>query len=189
VLDHPDRQLREFFDLVKDGLSNRIVFLFTENVPAATAHRPMLDYFIDRARRQQIPTVTLVPRLPAMPTARRTLAPLRRAGGRIRARRSRGIPRATVQPPLKLGDPLILTRNASFKPTDLLIHPQQHRHHGLTALVIDRLRLQALHTHKFDEAELCPPTPTERLQKIPHLRGFSEMGDTGLEPRRGARGG
>jgi hypothetical protein len=168
VLDHPDRQFGELFDLVKDGRPNRIVFLLTENVPAVTAQRPVLDYLIDRARRQQIPTVTLVPRLPAMPTARRTLVPLRCVTGRVRARRSRGIPRATVQPPLKLGDPLILTRNTSFKPTDLLIHPQQHRHHGLAALVIDRLSLRALHTPIFDGAELCPPDPLNAYQKM-HL--------------------
>ena len=71
---------------------------------------------------------------------------------------SGGVPRAAVQPPLKLGDPLVLACNTRFELLNLLIHPQQHRHHDLTALVIDRLRLSALHTQIFDKAELCPPT-------------------------------
>jgi hypothetical protein len=75
------------------------------------------------------------------------------------------------QPALKLGDPLILTRNPRFKPADLLIHPQQHRHHGLSALVVDRLRLRALHTNKFDGAELCPPTQLNAYPKPCILQG------------------
>ena len=41
---------------------------------------------------------------------------------------------------------------------DLLVHSQQHRRHDLPALVVDRLRLRALHAHTFDAAGLCPPT-------------------------------
>ena len=37
------------------------------------------------------------------------------------------------------------------------IHREENFNDGLTALVIDRLRLGALHSPIFDEAELCPP--------------------------------
>ena len=98
-----------------------------------------------------------MPGLSATPATRGALAPLRWATRRVRARRGRGVPRAAVQPPLELGDPLVLTRDTRFQPADLLIHPQQHRNHNLAALVVDRLRLGALHTPVFDAAELCPP--------------------------------
>ena len=41
---------------------------------------------------------------------------------------------------------------------DPAIHRQQHLDYSLTPRVIDRLRLSALHTPRFDAAELCPPT-------------------------------
>ena len=52
------------------------------------------------------------------------------------------------------------------------IHRQENFNDSLTALVIDRLSLDALHSPIFDEAKLCPPRPTERLLKSVNLRGF-----------------
>jgi hypothetical protein len=64
---------------------------------------------------------------------------------RLKTRRHRGIARVAIQAPLQLGDPLVLFSDLLGQLLDLLIHPQQHRDHGLTALVIDRLSLGALH--------------------------------------------
>lgn len=55
-------------------------------------------------------------------------------------------------------DALILARDAIFQATDLSVHPQKHLHNHLTTSVIDRLRLNPIHTTKFDTTELSPPT-------------------------------
>lgn len=39
------------------------------------------------------------------------------------------------------------------------VHPQQHRDHDLTALVIDRLSLNALHALQIRRRETMPPNP------------------------------
>src|ERR1017187_6373844 len=105
-----------------------------------------------------------MPRLAALPTPRRILAPPRRRSRRIDARRLRRVARASVQPPLKLRDPLILTRNPGSQDLNLRLQAlvlrrkrQQHRDDRLPALLVDRLRLNALHNPEFDAAELCPP--------------------------------
>ncbi len=118
----------------------------------------MLDDPVHRARRQQLTPVTLIPGLAARLTPGGILTAPRHRGRRIRARWRRAITRAAIQPPLKLSNPLILTRDPRFQPPDLLIHPQQHRHHDLTALVIDRLSLNTLHNNRSDNAQSCPPT-------------------------------
>ena len=99
------------------------------------------------------------------------------AARRVRARRGRGVARAAVQPPLELGDPLILARDTRFQPADLLIHPQQHRNHSLAALVVDRLRLGALHTPVFDAAGLCPPDQLNAYLKAASEQAVSHRGD------------
>lgn len=118
----------------------------------------MLDDPVHRARRQQLTPVTLVPGLAARLTPGGILTAPRHRGRRVCARWRRAITRAAIQPALKLRDPLVLTRDPRFQPRDLLIHPQKHRHHDLTALTIDRLSLNALHTKGFDNAQSCPPT-------------------------------
>jgi hypothetical protein len=92
------------------------------------------------------------------------LAALRHARW-IRARRSRGVTRAAIQPTLKLRDPLILARHSLLQAANLLVHAQQHRHHDLAALLVDRLRLDTLHTDEFDAPALCPPDPLNGYQK------------------------
>src|SRR5439155_21790231 len=66
----------------------------------------------------------------------------------------------------ELRDALLLTGHTLGQPRDLLVHPQQHRDHRLTALVVDRLRLGALHTTEFAAAALCP---ADRLNAYTHL--------------------
>ena len=56
-----------------------------------------------------------------------------------------------------LEDALLLPGDLGSQLLDLLIHAQQHRHHDLTTLVVDRLGLSALHAVGFDNAGLCPP--------------------------------
>ena len=170
MLDHPHRQLRELFDLVNDGLPNRVALLLTKDVSTVAARRPVLHDVAHRAHRQQIPPATFVPGLPATTASRGALASLECFARRVRARGSRGVPRAAVQSTFQLGDPLVLTRNTSFKPADLLIHPQQNRHHNLAALLIDRLRLSALHTPVFDTAKSNPPNPLNAYEK-PRVSG------------------
>ena len=93
-----------------------------------------------------------MPRLRTRPAPRRILAPLRRRPWRVRARRTRRITRATTQLALKLLHPRL-------ELLDTTIHRKQNFNYSLTPSVIDRLRLRALHATRFDEAELCPPTP------------------------------
>lgn len=66
---------------------------------------------------------------------------------------------------LELGDPLLLARHPRGQRLYLCRQPlilgrelDQHAHHDLAALVIDRPSLDAVHTQKFDVAGLCPPT-------------------------------
>jgi hypothetical protein len=58
------------------------------------------------------------------------------------------------------------------------IHRQQRLNDAFLPRVIDRLRLSALHTTEFDEAELCPQ-PTEC-----HERGTAGARDNGRPPTR-----
>jgi hypothetical protein len=90
--------------------------------------------------------------------ARRVIATPRRRSRRILAWRLGRVARRTLDLALKLGDPLLLPRDALLQPLDLLFHPQQHGDHDLAALVVDRLRLRPLHTTRFDGPALCPPT-------------------------------
>ncbi len=41
---------------------------------------------------------------------------------------------------------------------DTTIHPQKNLNDDLTPSIVNRLRLNTLHTPKFDRTELCPPT-------------------------------
>jgi hypothetical protein len=62
--------------------------------------------------------------------------------------------RAAIQPALKLGYPLVLASDALGELLDLTIHAQQNLNHDLTTSVIDRLRLDTLHTPIFDDPRL-----------------------------------
>lgn len=123
---------------------------------AAAALRPVLEDFIDRPRRQKLSPMALVTILGAAFATRGIPAALGLAG-RIGTRRSRRVARGAIQPALKLGDALILTRYTPLQATDLLIHAKENHDHDLTALVIDRLSLSTVHASKFDTTELCPP--------------------------------
>jgi hypothetical protein len=163
VLGDLHRDHGQLLDLPAHRLAHCDTLTDSEHMPTPTALRPILDHLIDRPRRQQRPAPALMPRLGALGTPGRILAPPRQRDRRIGARRLRAITRATIQPALKLRDALILASDTLHELLDLAIHAQQHLDHGLTARIIDRLRLGALHTPRFDEPELCPPWPTERI--------------------------
>jgi hypothetical protein len=122
-----------------------------------------------------------MPMLGALFATRWILATLRRADGRIGTRGNRRVTRTAIQPALELRDPLILARDPHGQRLNLRIHPQKHPNDRLTPSVIDRFGLNPLHTPKFDEAQLCPPNPTERLPKDADLQVFLEA-TTGIEP-------
>src|ERR1700683_271786 len=125
----------------------------SEGMAALAALRPVLDDIIHHACRQQLAAVTLVPRLGAPRTLGAILSPHRPPlARRIRARTQRGITRTASQLALQLLHPRL-------ELPDTAIHRQQHLDYSLTPRAIDRLRLRALHTPRFDDAELCPPTP------------------------------
>ena len=151
MLDHTGRDDRQLFDLMTGRLAHATKLPHGEDVTAVAALRPVLDYLIDRREGQKLPAVTIVPRLRARPAPRRILAPLRRRPRRVRTRRTRRVTRAPAQLALKLLHPRLQL-------LDPAIHRQQNLDYSLTPRVIDRLRLRALHTPGFDEAELCPPT-------------------------------
>jgi hypothetical protein len=88
--------------------------------------------------------------LGALFAPRSILAALRRTGRRIGARRNRGVARTAVQTTLELSDPLILASDPRRQHLDLGVHPQKHLHDRLTTSVIDRFRLNPLHTTGFD---------------------------------------
>jgi hypothetical protein len=125
--------------------------------------------------------LTFVTGLGALFATRWILATLRRAGRRIGARGNRRVARAAVQPTLKLGDPLILAHDPRGQRLDLSIHPQQHLDNCLTTSVIDRFRLNPLHTKTFDTTPLQPPNQLNAYQNQPLCRDFL-IGETGFEP-------
>jgi hypothetical protein len=157
VLGHARRQHRQLLNLMARRRPDGDTIALAEHVPARAPLRPMLDHVVDPPRRQQRPPMTLMPRLPTLRSPRPILAAPRRRPRRILARRQRRIARVSPQPPLQLSDPLLLLTNPFGQTLDLLVHPQQHRDHDLTALVVDRLRLGAFHASTFDARPLCPP--------------------------------
>jgi len=54
VLDHPNGHLRQLFDPVARGLTQRTALVLGEDVSAAAARGPVLDQLIHGARRQQL---------------------------------------------------------------------------------------------------------------------------------------
>src|SRR6266508_1744593 len=112
----------------------------------------MLDDLVDLLGRKQPPVPALVPRL-AAPTSTRALpARTRRRRGRVLRRRQRRVPRAAVQPPLKLGHP----RLEPLVRLDQLPDPQQQRNRRLPVTIEDRLRLGPFHTTRIRRPETGP---------------------------------
>ena len=74
MLDHPRRDPRQLLDLMTRRLTSRQQLTLTEHMTALTRGRPMLDHLIDSPRRQQLTTVPLMPRLPALLATRPALA-------------------------------------------------------------------------------------------------------------------
>jgi hypothetical protein len=143
-------------------------------------------------------------RLGSLATLRRRRPPALRRPRRILAGRHRGVARVAVQALLEL-------RDARRQLGDLRIlcgkprrQRQEHSHNGLASLLVDRLRLGALHSAQFSRAggvpsdlqhvEACHFAPdgprvtgTERLPEVPHEQALFETG-TGQVRRTCTRG-
>jgi len=145
VLGDPDGHHRQLLDLVTRRISGRDALGDGEDVPAVAALGPVLNDFIDGPQRQQRPALALMAGLTARLLARRIPAALRRRARRIGARRLRGVARGAPARLLELFDPLVLHRDALFQTGDLLVHPKQHRHHSIAALLADRFGVGAIH--------------------------------------------
>jgi hypothetical protein len=150
VLAHTHRDRRELLDLVTHRLADRHALCLAKNVPTAAALRPILDDLIGRPHGQQRTVVALMAILGTLLTTRTVLA-TRRGAGRVGTRRTRGVTRTLFQLALELLD-------TSLKLPDTPVHPQQNLDNRLPPSVIDRLRLSALHTQRFDTTGLYPPT-------------------------------
>ena len=66
MLGDPHRDLRQLLDLMTRRLPNRNPLRLREHVAAATGRRPVIDELVDRPRRQQLTTMPLMTRLPAL---------------------------------------------------------------------------------------------------------------------------
>jgi hypothetical protein len=153
MLGHPDRNRRQLRDLVAPRLGGINTIELLEHVRARPAPiRPMLDDLIDPVWRKQPPVLALVPGLPTPPATRPGTARPRRHRRRILRRRQRRVPRAPVQPTLKLTHPSLQTLIRLNQLTD----PQQQRHSRLTITIKDRLGLKPLHTTPFAAATADP---------------------------------
>src|SRR5271165_7654064 len=74
VLDHPDSDRRQLFDLVTGRLTDPTMLIDREDVSAAAALGPVLDHLIHRACGKQIASVALVAELGALRAPRAILA-------------------------------------------------------------------------------------------------------------------
>jgi hypothetical protein len=156
VLGHLHRDLGQLGDLVAGGLAGLLISL-GEAVPTAAARRPVVHHPVDRLGRQELSPLAPVVGLGALCSPGRIGALALGRSRRVLTRRGRGVMRVAVQAPLELCDLLTLLGDLSGQLLDLLVHPQQDRYDGLTALVIDRFGLGALHAEEFVGRRLCPP--------------------------------
>ena len=144
-------------DLMTRRLTDRHPLLLAEHVTAAAPRRPMLNELVDTLERLEPSTMAGMTRLPARPTLRRRPLPLRRAR-RILARRQRRVPRAPVQPTLKLLHPSRQLLDLRILSSDPLRQRHQHPNNSITTLLVDRLRLNPLHTTRFAAEPEDPST-------------------------------
>jgi hypothetical protein len=153
MLGHSHRDRRQLGDLVARRFRSIDPLCLTEEVSArAAALRPTLDDLVDLLEWKQPPVPALMPKL-AAPTATRPLpARTRRRRRRVLRRRRRRVPRAPLQPPLKLGHP----RLEPLIRLNQLPDPQQQGDSLLTITINDRLGLSALHTETFVAATEVP---------------------------------
>ena len=158
VLGHPDRDRRQFSDLMPPQLARVDQLRRVEHTRARpTPLRPMLDDLVDLVGSEQSPVPALMPLLAPTLPARRLPVRTQRRRRRILRRRQRRVPRAPLQPPLELSHP-------SLKPLiclNELPDPQQQRNRGLTTTIKDPLRLRPIHTTTF-AARTEVPSPGYR---------------------------
>jgi hypothetical protein len=87
MLDDPDRDHRQLFDLMVCGLAHRHPVRLAKDVSTPAQAGPMVDDLVHRPRWQQRPPTTLMAGLPTRFAPRTILPASRRAPRRIRARR------------------------------------------------------------------------------------------------------
>jgi len=157
MLGHRHGHHRQLLDLMTHRRTDAHALDIAEAISAATSHGPMLGELVDRPRGQQRPALALMAQLRALLAPRPVLATLGRQPGRSALG---GCDELRDERPTRRSSSAIRSSCAAtrFSKRDLLIHPQQHRDHRITTLVIDRLGLGPLHTTTFDNAALCPPT-------------------------------
>ena len=130
-----------------------------EDVTTAAALGPVLDHLIDRAGRQQVATVALVPA---------GLAPCERPEGSLPRLAGATLGGSALGGAEELRE-LRFSRRSSWairsswratraSSADLLVHAKQHLDHDLAPRVVDRLRFSALHTTRFDARSYVPQT-------------------------------
>jgi len=184
------RHHRQILDLVTRRITCRHALMLAKEMSTPALAGPVIDVIVDPPRRQQRAALALMTRLSTLLAPRRILAPRWRAARRILARRQRRVTRGPLGLALKLRDALLLTSNARRQHLDLRDQPrvlgrelQQHRNDRPTAPLIDRLRLDPLHTPKFDAPQLCPPNPLNAYRKAPIYGAFRVDSGGGIRTR------
>jgi len=155
MLAEDDRDRRQLRDLVARRRPDGATLRLAETVAAGAARGPVLEKLVERRDRRQMATASRMAGLGAAPAPReRSLAALGR-GQRIQAGGQRGVARVAVEAPLQLGDALLLLGEALSQLGDLsleesVLRRELHEYGDdrLTSLLIDRLSLGALHTHR-----------------------------------------
>ena len=167
MLAEDDRGRRQLRDLMARGRPERRALRGAEHVAAAAAGGPVVEKLVERLDRRQMTTVSRMARLGAAPAPRGSSLPALRRGRRILAGGQRGVARVAVQAPLKLGDAFVLLGQALAQLSDLTPKQgvlrrelQEHGDDRLASLLVDRLRLGALHAQGLRGAGvracLCP---------------------------------
>jgi hypothetical protein len=147
MLGHPNRDRRQLRNLVAPRLKSVNTLELLEGVRAGLAPLgPMLNDLINLFGRKQTPVLALMPGLAAPSTTRSLPTRPRRHRRRVLRRRQRRVPRAPVQPTLKLTHP----RLEPLIRLNQLTQPQQQQDSRLTITIKDRLSLSPLHTTMFD---------------------------------------
>ena len=147
VLGQDDRNRGQLGHLVADRLAERVALRLREAVAAGAALGPMVDDLLNCLDRGQSPTVAFMTPLGSRVATRRRRPLARRRAGRILAGWQRGVARVAVQAPLKPGDALLLLAQPLVKLGNLCRERQERSDYRLASLLIDRLRLGALHAH------------------------------------------
>jgi hypothetical protein len=144
-------------------------------VAAGAALGPVLDQLIDGFDGRQMTPASRMARLGALATLRGRRPPTLRGPRRIQAGGQRGVARVSAQALLELGDARRKLRDLFILPGDLCRQRQKHGHDGLAALLVDRLRLGALHAQGIRDARVsaCPsPSAGSAVSQADRLNAY-----------------